>query len=531
MTALVGAGRLVRLIVRRDRIRLAAWVLALGAIPAVTAASFAELYPTEESREALAATIGANPAFTAILGPLQGSSIGALTAWRLQVIVGTLAGVMAVTTVVRHTRLEEETGRRELLGSTVLGRHAPLAAALAVAGGASTLIGALQAGSLLAVGLEAAGSLAFGVATAGMGLAFAGVGALAAQLSPATGVTRGIGLAVIGASFLLRIVADSTGLDALRWASPHGWAIELAPYAGARWPVALLWLGGLVVTGWVAVGLSARRDVGEGLFSVGAGPARAGWSLSGPGGLAWRQHRAGLLGWASGVSMMGLIMGGFAESIGEIIADTPQIGEILALLGGVEGITDAFFTAFLGILGMLVAAHAVRTVLRLQAEDSLLRAELVLSTAVTRTRLAGSHLLFAFVGPPLMLAVAGGLAGLVHGMSGGDPVGSALRILAASLAQAPAVWVVAGATMLLYGAFPRLAPSAWGLLVVFLLLGQLGPMLRLPGWAMNLSPFTHVPPVLVDGPAPVPLAGLVATAFVLAGAGLSAFRRRDIPTA
>lgn len=130
-----------------------------------------------------------------------------------------------------------------------------------------------------------------------------------------------------------------------------------------------------------------------------------------------------------------------------------------------------------------------------------------------------------------MLAVAGGLAGLVHGMSGGDPVGSALRILAASLAQAPAVWVVAGATMLLYGAFPRLAPSAWGLLVVFLLLGQLGPMLRLPGWAMNLSPFTHVPPVLVDGPAPVPLAGLVATAFVLAGAGLSAFRRRDIPTA
>ena len=39
-------------------------------------------------------------------------------------------------TVIRNTREEEETGRRELLGSTVMGRHASLTAALLVASGA-----------------------------------------------------------------------------------------------------------------------------------------------------------------------------------------------------------------------------------------------------------------------------------------------------------------------------------------------------------------------------------------------------------
>ena len=41
-----------------------------------------------------------------------------------------LAGLMSILIVVRHTRAEEETGRAELVGAGVVGRHAPLAAAL-----------------------------------------------------------------------------------------------------------------------------------------------------------------------------------------------------------------------------------------------------------------------------------------------------------------------------------------------------------------------------------------------------------------
>ncbi len=45
--------------------------------------------------------------------------------------------------MIRHTCTEEQAGWRELLGATVVGRQAPLTAALLVALGANLAIGAL----------------------------------------------------------------------------------------------------------------------------------------------------------------------------------------------------------------------------------------------------------------------------------------------------------------------------------------------------------------------------------------------------
>ena len=39
-------------------------------------------------------------------------------------LLALIAALVSVLTVVRHTRTEEEAGRRELLGATVLGRYA-----------------------------------------------------------------------------------------------------------------------------------------------------------------------------------------------------------------------------------------------------------------------------------------------------------------------------------------------------------------------------------------------------------------------
>lgn len=529
MSAFTGTGRLARLILRQERVKLAFWVLALGSLPAITAQSFLELYSTEASRRELAATIGSNPAFSAILGPLRGSSIGALTTWRLLVIIGTLVGVMAVLTMIRHTRLEEETGRRELLGSTVVGRHGPLAAAILVTVAAALVAGIVQLAGLIGVGLEAPGSVAFALATAGMGTFFAGVAAVAAQLSASTGVTRGIGLGALGAFFLLRIVSESTGVGALAWLTPFGWAVELSPFAGERWWVVVAWLAGFLALCGLALALSSRRDVGEGWLARRAGVARAGAGLRGPLGLAWRQHRAGLVGWCVAVAVMGVVMGSFAESIGGLVADSPQLAEILAMLGGVGGITDAFFMSIVGIVAILVSGYAIRTVLRLQQEEELLRTEFILSTATTRARLAGSHLMFALAGPAVMLAVSGVVAGIVYGLSAGQPFAEAARIASAALAHLPAVWVMAGVATALYGAAPGLTGVAWAALVAFLFLGQLGPILGLPQWAMNLSPFTHVPAVPVEPFEPAPVLWLVGVALTLTFAGLARFRTRDVP--
>ena len=68
---------------------------------------------------------------------------------------------MSLLVVVRHTREEEETGRQELISSAMVGRRAPLTAALLTALGANALVALLIAAGLAAQG--GAGALAFGL--------------------------------------------------------------------------------------------------------------------------------------------------------------------------------------------------------------------------------------------------------------------------------------------------------------------------------------------------------------------------------
>jgi ABC-2 type transport system permease protein len=97
-----------------------------------------------------------------------------------------------------------------------------------------------------------------------------------------------------------------------------------------------------------------------------------------------------------------------------------------------------------------------------------------------------------------------------------------------ALVQAPAVWVLAGIAAALFGLLPRFTGAAWGAVGLFLLLGQLGPVLNLSQWVMDVSPFTHVPKVPGGAVSATPLIWLAVTAAALAAMGLAAFRRRDL---
>ena len=114
MKKLAGTGALIRLILRRDRILLPIWILWLTIVPVFTAASFAELYPTAAERQVFADTAGSNPALVVLYGPLFDSSVVGLTAWRMG-IVPVFVALISLLTIIRHTRTEEEAGRRELL--------------------------------------------------------------------------------------------------------------------------------------------------------------------------------------------------------------------------------------------------------------------------------------------------------------------------------------------------------------------------------------------------------------------------------
>src|SRR5690606_6680992 len=90
-------------------------------------------------------------------------------------IGGVIAALMSILLLVRHTRTEEETGRAELVRSSVVGRHATAAAALVVVVGANVALAGALTVSLGVLGVESitwAGSLLYGCALASVGLVF-----------------------------------------------------------------------------------------------------------------------------------------------------------------------------------------------------------------------------------------------------------------------------------------------------------------------------------------------------------------------
>ncbi len=529
---LAGIRALVRLILRRDRIPLPIWVLLLAAVPAAFAATFAELYPTAAERQAFAEVAGNNPGLLALFGPVFDPSVGGLTAWRVSILLAVVA-LISVLTVVRHTRTEEEAGRRELVGSTVVGRHASLAAALLVTGAANLALAGLMALGLIVVqDLPVGGSLALGLAFAAAGCTSAAVAAVAAQLTQGAGAARGLAISVLGLAFLLRLAGDVGGEEGgtswLSWLSPFGWAQQVRPFADERWWVLGLAAGAFVALAAVAYALSSRRDVGAGLLPPRDGPAVAPAYLRSPLALAWRLHRGLLLGWTAGFAAVGVMIGSVTGTVTEMFTDNPQLQAIFEQLGGQAGLADLYLSAVLSLLGLAAAGYAVQAVLWLRSEETAARAEPVLSAQVDRLRWAAGHLFFALVGPAVALTALGVAAGVVHGANTGDVRGELPRVLAGALAQLPAVWVLAGLATALFGLLPRLAPLSWAVLAVFALLTLFGEVLQLDRWLLDVSPFAHVPELPGGEVSTTPLVWLVVLAAALAAAGMVGLRRRDV---
>jgi ABC-2 type transport system permease protein len=521
-------GSLVRLGLRLDRVRLVIWIVVIPVITYATAAAFRELYPTEESRLAVSLTLANAPALVALTGPpFDLRTIGGLTAWRTGGLGPVLLAMMGFLTVNRHTRAEEEAGRLELIGSGSVGRFAPLAAALSAAFGASLIVGALVCLSLVALGESVSGSIALGMAFAGAGAMFASVAAAAAQLTAGARAAGAMAGSLIGVSFLLRAIGDSSGPEWLSWLSPIGWAQQVRPFAGERWWVFGLMAGFCVVFVAASFALLTRRDLGSGLLPAGPGPASAP-DLDSAVKLAWRLHRSVIGGWVIALAMMGATFGTIAESIGSLLEDNPQLKEIFEAMAGELDLTDAFFASIMGVVGLLAGAYAIQATLRIRSEEVNLRAEPVLATKVTRIGWVAGHLVFAVLGSCLLTVAAGVGAGLVHGLRTSSVSGSLTKLIAGGAVQLPAVFVLVGLTLLLIGFVPRWSAAAWGVLVVSLVLKQLGPILQLDQVVLDLSPFTHVPQIPGQPIGWAPLLILTAVATAMSAVGALGFRNRDI---
>jgi ABC-2 type transport system permease protein len=535
VSGLAGTRTLLRLALRLDRVRALVWILFLGGLTVASASSNFDLYGTDAEREQLATSVTTNPALLALGGrAFDLTSVGGVTAYQMIAFTTTLIGLMSILLTVRHTRAEEESGRAELAGSGVVGRQAWLASSLLLVTGINVVLAVFIGLGLIGVGLPAAGSWAFAAGCAGCGVVFAVVAALAAQLTEHARTATGIAGAVLGLSYVLRAAGDAAtatadnGLAALTWLSPIGWAELVRPYAGERWAVLLLFAAAAAALGLAVAALSARRDLGAGVLPPRLGPAVAAPSLRSSLALAWRLQRGSLLGWTLGFLVVGAAFGAVAESMVTVAEDNPDVASLIEDLGGSGTLVDVFIAAITSLVGVVVGAYAVQATLRLRTEETAHRAEPVLATAVPRARWAFSHILVALLGSVVVLAASGIAAGVAHGLRTGDLGTELPRVLGAALAHAPAVWVLIGVCVLLFGLVPRLSVLAWGVLALALVIGQFGEVLQLDQWALNLSPFTHVPDLPAADFVALPLVVLLLAAAVSVALGVAGFRRRDL---
>lgn len=522
-----GTGPLLRLAWRRDRVLIPVSVLALVALSVGSAQATLALYPTPQAAQEGLAAILANPAVSAMYGPVVTNRDG-MAVFKTVMMGALFVGILAHALVRRHTRTEEEEGRLELIGAGVVGRRAPLAAAVLIALGATIAAALVSTVGLIALGLDPLGSVAFGVSWFIAGAVMTGVAAVAAQLTTTSRAAGAVGLSILAVMFILRAIGDtSPDAHVLSWVSPFGWVGEVRPYGDNRiWlvvPAALL----LSVCLIVAVALLERRDLGAGLIADRPGPSTS-RTLRSPLSLAWQTDRGTVLGWSIGYAVLAIVVGSLTASVGEMMQE-PQVADMLAKMGGTVGtITDIYLATELRFAVAGAAAAGIMIASRLALEERLGRTEQVLATAATRAGVYAARALMAWGLPVLLMTLLGVLVAGSAGRAGVAEVTIA-NLLGAALAALPAAWLLVSIGLAAYGFGHRYAaPVGWAVVALALVIGEFGPLLDLPSWLIALSPLDHLSPLPGGAFEVVPTLVMAGLAAVITGLGLAALRRRDV---
>jgi ABC-2 type transport system permease protein len=524
-----GATTLALIDARRSRVMIVGWIATLAAVSGVSASATVSLYSTASALAKASSAFNLSQALVALFGRIYDEhSIGAIATIKLSGFGAVFVAVFSAVLVVRHTRADEEAGRRELVGSARVAREAPVVAVLMVTGVALAALCVATTLALIAGRLDATGALCFGLAWAGCGLVYAAVAAFCAQVSVTSRGALTLAVATIGVGYVLRALGDTAGSawQWLRWLSPFGWAQQMRPFAGDRfWPL-LISLTVAAAIAAAAIRLQRRRDLGAGLLVARAGPSRAAGTLRGPLSLAWRLHGGATWSWIGGFAFFGLVLGGLTLSLHSFLT-SPSAREFVRRLGGLARVTDAFLVVEMRYGAILAAAFAIQAVLRIRGGELDGSAEKILASSTSRWRWAGADTTVADLGASALLLALGVAAGASYALSAHRAV-EVGRMTGAAIVQLPAVWLVASLALLVVAFLPRYAAAAWAILAAVVVLGEVGPLLRVDHWVLDISPFTHIPRLPGGSMDWTSVGVLTAAATALTTLGLAGLRYRDL---
>lgn len=521
--SLAGTGALVGFYLRRDRVKLPVWLLAIAVNVPFFYGQAEQFAATPDFGQMLD-----NPLGAVFVGPISGLEQFTVERFFLTYYIEFLfaAAVMSILLVTRHTRQPEQHGQAELVRAGVVGRHAPLTAAMVVAVIANAGLCLLIAAAMTAFSFPAGSAWLFGAGVGVTGLAFAAVAAVTAQLTEHSRAAAGLAVVALGVAWTIRAAGalqDTEG-GPLAWLSPMAWAQLTRVTAQERWwPLALTVVFATVLTA-AAYALASRRDLGAGLVPPRLGPATAAPWLRSALALAVRLQRRGLAWWSAALVVAGVTYGSLANWMDTDLGG--DLGTDLQELFGDADIVRAYLSLVVVGMTMFVGGFAIRSVRTLRNEETGGLADPLLASPTSRRAWMGTSLLVTAAGAVALLLLSGLATGL--GAAAGTGDGALFGALtAAFLARVPEVLALLALAAALYGLAPRWLGIAWAVLVY-------GGMVRFwyddawPQWLINLSLLNHIPRMPLEGFSLPPLLVLTALAAALAALGLTAFRRRDL---
>lgn len=523
MGASIGLAPFIRLVLRRDRLRLALWYGVAVLLSVGVAASIGATYPTGAARAEYAHEINGSPAELFMIGRINATTVAGLAVWRVQGLVALILGVVSASIVIRHTRAAEEDGYREFLGGTALGRSTPLVGSAVVAVTANLVTGAVIALAYTVMGFPLTGSVLAGAQFFSAGVFMTAVGGVAAMLAATSRGATSLAVVVMSIFYAVRGIADAAPMPALAWASPFGWLSWVRPYAEDDGRPLLLILAFTVMVFAVAMKLSAR-DMGAGLLPEQSGRIHASRSLRGPITLALRLTRGTLITWSAALFAFGALIAALADSTARQLRESDALG---GLADGPEpGL--AFIALIAYVFAQVVTLFGIQAVFRLRQEEASGRAETVLTAPVSRVRWAAGALLTAFAGTSVIQLSFGLGLGLTYAASTTTPA-QLPALIAAALVKLPAIWLLVGLAALLYGFTPRIAAAvSYTVLGVLFLLELLVELGYLDSAVLRISPYTQVPSLPGGAVEALPTLVILATTAAFVTAAAVGLRRRDL---
>jgi ABC-2 type transport system permease protein len=512
----------------------AVWGAVFGVIVASSAISYTKIYSTPAERDALATAFGSNHATSALFGPATDiQTVAGFTVFKSFMTIMILGALWGLLTSTRLLRGEEDAGRWDLLltGASTT-RSATVGALLGLATGAGALLLVTAAITVVTglksdVGLAAGSSLYFALAQVACPAMFLAVGALTSQLSATRRQAATLAAWILGASYLLRMVADAgVGWHGLIWATPLGWVEELQPLTAPH-PVAFIPIVAFTaIVAAVAIHLSAHRDVGGSVLPDRShAPARL-RLLSGQLGLSARLVRPVVIGWMCALGVTGLVLGLIALQAGGTISGS-SVEDVFARLGASGTGAEAFLGVAFLVVAALVSFLAAGQITAARTEESEGRLEPLVVAPLARGSWLGGRLLIATV-----VVVAGGVMAGVFTWIGTASQGTGVHLttlLEAGINVVPPAVCLLGLGVLGLALRPRWTSYVvYGILGWSLLIEVVGGAGRGRRWLLDTSLFHQMAAAPAVHPNWTTNAVLVALGVVSAGVGDLWFARRDL---